>query len=86
MSAIVGPFCRNFIEIISLKAPENDSASIGTYNFSVCLWESPNPQLYDFGILGRVPEPQNHQLCLSLETPGYLKQIKNPPGTFASYF
>ena len=31
---------------------------------------------YYFGILERVPGSQN-QLCLSLETPGYLKTIKN---------
>ena len=39
------------------------------------------PHLYDFGIFGRVPEPQN-QLYLSLETPGHLNQIKKTPGTF----
>ena len=33
---------------------------------------------YDFGIFERVPEPQ-HQLFLSLETPGQLRQIKKTP-------
>ena len=39
------------------------------------MGELKNPHLYDFGIFGRVPEPQN-QYYLSLETPGYVKQFK----------
>ena len=42
------------------------------------MGEPQTPHFYDFGILGRVPEPQN-QLFLSLETPGHLKQIKKIP-------
>ena len=37
-----------------------------------------NPHFYDFGIWGRVPEPQN-QYYLSLETTGYLKELRNTP-------
>ena len=40
------------------------------------MGESPNPHFYDFGIFGRVPEPQ-HPLFLYLETPGYFKKSKN---------
>ena len=36
------------------------------------MGESKNPHFYDFGTFGRVPETQN-QLCLSLATPGPLK-------------
>ena len=39
------------------------------------MGETETPHFYDLGISGRVPEPHN-QLFLSLETPGYLKQIK----------
>ena len=34
------------------------------------MGEPQTPHFYDFGISGRVPEPQN-QLFLSLETPGH---------------
>ena len=40
---------------------------------------------YDFRISGRVPEPQS-QLFLSLETPGYLKQIKKISWAFKTYY
>ena len=40
--------------------------------------EPQTPHFYDFGISGRVPEPQN-QYYLSLETPGYLNEIKKEP-------
>ena len=39
------------------------------------MGEPENPHFHDFGILGRVPEPQN-QLYLTLETPRYLTKIK----------
>ena len=39
------------------------------------MGEPKNPHVYDFGILGRVPEPQN-QYYLSLETPRYLQHSK----------
>ena len=45
------------------------------------MGEPKNHRFYDFGIFGRVPEPQN-QLCLSLETPGYLKSFKKNPTHF----
>ena len=38
--------------------------------------EPKTPYFYDFWIWGRVPGFQN-QLCLSLETPGYLTKSKN---------
>ena len=38
------------------------------------MGEPNNPQFYDFGIFGRVPEPQN-QYYLPFETAGYLKEI-----------
>ena len=47
--------------------------------------ETETPHFYDFGTFERVPGTQ-HQLFLSLETPGYLKQIKNPPGDFNKYY
>ena len=39
------------------------------------MGEPRNLHFYDFGIFGRVPEPQ-HQLILSLETPVYLNKSK----------
>ena len=42
------------------------------------MGEPNNRYFYDFGTLVRVPEPQ-HQLCLSFETPGYLKELKEDP-------
>ena len=45
------------------------------------MGESQTQYFYDFGILGRVPEPQN-QLLLSLETP----KIKQNPGHFKQYY
>ena len=50
------------------------------------MGEPQNLHFYDLGIFGRVPEPQHH-LFLSLETPGYLKQIqKKPLGVFINMF
>ena len=43
------------------------------------------PHFHDFGALGRVPGSLN-QLFLSLETPGYLKKIKENPGAFTKYY
>ena len=37
------------------------------------MGEPTNPHFYDFGIFGRVLEPQN-QYYLSLETPGHLNK------------
>ena len=45
------------------------------------MGEPQNTHLDDFVIFGRVQTLPN-QLFLSLETPGYLKQIKKIPGTF----
>ncbi len=42
------------------------------------MGESQNPHFDDFGFLRRVTKPKN-QLCLSLETPGYLTKIKKNP-------
>ena len=39
------------------------------------MGEPKTPHFFDFGMSGRVPKP-NKQLFLSLETPGYLKEIK----------
>ena len=64
---------------MGLKAPGNYSASIWINNFSICLWENPQtPHLPDFGIFEPVTKPPN-QLFVSLETPGYLKEIKKSP-------
>ena len=41
------------------------------------MGETKYPHFYDFGILGRVQTPQI-QLCLSLETPGYLQKQEKP--------
>ena len=38
------------------------------------MGEPQTPHVYDFGIFERAPKPQN-KLFLSLETPGYLKEI-----------
>ena len=40
------------------------------------MGETESPHVHDFGIFGRVPEPQN-QYHSSLETPGYLKKTMN---------
>ena len=42
------------------------------------MGETETPHFYDIGIFGGVPEPQK-QLSLSLETPGYLDNIKKIP-------
>ena len=60
---LLGHLDGKFMERIGLKAPGNYSASVWSYR---------NSTFYDFGISGRVPEPQN-QLFVSSETPGYLK-------------
>ena len=62
-----------FIEIISLKARGNHSASIWSIFFDLLIGGPRNPHFYDFGILGRVQTLQN-QLFLSLETPGHFKK------------
>ena len=46
------------------------------------MGEPQTPHFHDFRISGRVPGSQN-QLFISLETPGYLKQIKKIPGIFS---
>ena len=46
---------------------------------------SQTPHLYDFGIFGRVPEPQKH-VFLSLGTPGHSKQSKKNPKSFSKIF
>ena len=43
------------------------------------MGELQNPHFYDFGIFERVPGSPN-QLCLFLETPGYLTKIKKNLG------
>ena len=46
------------------------------------MGEPETPHFYDLGILGRVPEPQNH-LSLFLETQGYFKRKQeNTRGIF----
>ena len=43
------------------------------------MGETRAPHVYDFGIFGRVREPQNQlHVCLSSEHSGYLKNIRNP--------
>ena len=45
------------------------------------MGEAENPNFHDFGLFGRVPEPQN-QYYSSLETPEYLNQFKRNPEAF----
>ena len=45
------------------------------------MGELENLHFYDFGISGRVPEPQN-QFYVSLGTPRYLTNSKKIPGRF----
>ena len=67
-------FYGQIVEVIGLKALGNYSG----YNFSICLWDSPEtPHFYDFEIFGRVPEPRN-QYHLSFETPRYLNKSRIP--------
>ena len=42
------------------------------------------PHFHDFGISGRVPEPQN-QYYSSLETPGYLNKSRKIRGTCSKH-
>ena len=49
------------------------------------MGEPKTPHFYDFGISGRVPEPQN-QLFLSLETPGHLKKSRKSLEHFQTYY
>ena len=53
-------------------------------NLDLLMGEAQTPHYYDFGIFEPVTKPQN-QHYLSLETPGYLKQIKKNPGTFSKH-
>ena len=52
--------------------------------FDLLMGEPQNHHFYEFGIFGRVSEPQNH-LFLSLETPRDLNKIKKNPGAFFKY-
>ena len=45
------------------------------------MGETETSHFYDFGISGRVPEPQN-QYYLSLETPSHSKESKKKPTHF----
>ena len=51
--------------------------------FDLLIGETKTPHSYDFGILGRVQTPEN-QLCLLLESPGYLKKSRNDLEHFKS--
>ena len=42
------------------------------------MGEPETPHFYDFGICGRVQTPQ-HQLFLSLQTPGHLNKTRTHP-------
>ena len=44
------------------------------------MGEAHTPHFYDVGICEPVVKPQN-QLCLSLETPGYIKKSRKIFGT-----
>ena len=52
--------------------------------YDLLMGETENPHFYDFGMFERVLSSQNH-LCLSLETPGYFKQIKKSQNRFKTY-
>ena len=66
-------------EIINLKALGNYSDSIWSYNFSMRFWERQKTLISMVsGFLDVPPAPKTNYF--SLETPGYLKKIKNPPG------
>ena len=57
-----------FIEIISLKAPENCSDSFWAYNFSICLWENPKlliSMISGFGDVSLAPKTN----CFYLSRP-----------------
>ena len=57
----------------------------GLITFRFACGRTQKPSFLWFRDLGRVPEPPN-QLCLFLETPGYLKQSKNnPTSCFGKY-
>ena len=43
-------YCK-FMEIMGLKAPGSYSASIWSYNFSICLWEIPKTIMFMISVL-----------------------------------
>ena len=60
--------------------------NLNLWLFDLRMGETKNPNFFDFGIYGSVPEPQN-QLFLTLETPGHLdKSRKNLEHAQAYYF
>ena len=79
---LLGNLYGQLIEKLGLKAQGNYAGPFWSSNFLACLWESSkNLNLYDFGIVGRVLEPQN-QYYVFLETPGYLNSSKKMPNHF----
>ena len=71
-------FDSEFVEKICLKVPGNYSASIWIDNFSICVRENKKTCIsMILGFLNPSPSPKTNYL--SLETPGYLKEIKKIP-------
>ena len=80
-----GHFYGKYIEIIGLKAPGNDSASIRINEIRFQYRITQNSSFHDFCNFGRAMPFQN-QLFLSLETPGYVRKVLKIRGTFQTYF
>ena len=80
------PFLWYMYLKICLKAPQDYSASIRTYNFQICLWENPKTLIRMIpGLLDVSTTPQTNYF-LSLETSRYLKQSKKIPNYFRIYY
>ena len=64
------------------RRKQHKVAKVPQNNVKICVPASrQSPHFYDFGIFGRVHEPQN-PYYLSFETPRHLKQFKKIPKSF----
>ena len=75
---LVSSFCGNYYKIHNRKAPYNYSASIWTYNFSICLCETPKPNISMISGFVESWEP----LFMDLDIPKYFKKSENSRNTF----
>ena len=73
---------RKYYEINSLKAPWNYSASISTYNFSLCLCERSKPNISMISAFLDPWEP----LLMNLNIPKLLSKYKKDGSLFEYYF
>ena len=74
LAVCLGHFYGQYVSIIGLKAPGNYSASIWINKILICFLENPKlPISMISGFLNPSPSAKTIY-CLSLETPGHLKE------------